>query len=96
MSNRLEIARMAFEDLTPAEQAGFIREHMEKTPATNTAEEQPLLFNAAGAAHLLSISKPTLHRWSRQGVVHPIMVAGQKRWPRADLEALVNGKGIAA
>lgn len=54
-------------------------------------EPSPLLFDAASAARMLSVSKPTIFRWSRLGLLHPVIVAGQKRWPRADLERLSRG-----
>ena len=58
-------------------------------PRCEVPDPLPILLDAAGAARLASVSKPTIFRWSRMGILHPIEIAGQKRWARADLDALV-------
>ena len=59
-------------------------------------ESLPIMVSAAGAARLASVSKPTIFRWSRMGILHPIEIAGQKRWARADLERLLTDGSHAA
>jgi len=57
-------------------------------PSCEAAVSLPILLDAAAAARLASVSKPTIFRWSRMGILHPLEIAGQKRWARTDLERL--------
>lgn len=40
----------------------------------------------------LKVSKMTLHRWDKSGVLCKIEVGGQRRYRRSDVEALANRK----
>lgn len=70
-------------------------EGAEAAPIIGASEETPMLLNAAAAARLASVSKPTIFRWSRLGILRPVQIAGQKRWVRADLERLSAEGGAA-
>jgi hypothetical protein len=70
-------------------------EGAEAAPIIEASEQAPMLLNAAAAARLASVSKPTIFRWSRLGILHPVQIAGQKRWARADLERLSAEGGAA-
>lgn len=43
-------------------------------------------------AALLKVSKMTLHRWDKSGVLCKIEVGGQRRYRRSDVEAFANRK----
>ena len=51
----------------------------------------PLLLTQMQAAHLLSVSRYTVWRMTREGALHPVNVRGSFRYRRAEIEAIANG-----
>ena len=57
-------------------------------PAERGAALKPLLIDAAGVAGLLSVTRVTVHRWDRAGLLpSAIRIGGAVRWHRGELEA---------
>ena len=52
---------------------------------------RPLLVTQAEAARLLSMSRVTVYRLVRGGVLHPVEVRGAKRYRVEDLERIARG-----
>lgn len=47
-----------------------------------------LLVNQAEASRLFGVSRYTLWRWARDGLIQPVVIRGVRRYRLADLEKL--------
>lgn len=57
----------------------------------SAALDVPELLTAAEAAEILRLTEDTVHRYARQGKVPVVMIAGQRRFPRASIFTLARG-----
>lgn len=55
--------------------------------------EDSLVYSASQAARLLNCSRQTIWRLEKDNVLHPVTIRGLRRFRRADLIALTEGKG---
>ena len=59
-------------------------------------EEQSILLTQAQAAKLLSVSRMTVYRMVKDGILHPVIIrSGErslKRYKRSEIETIANGK----
>ena len=62
-----------------------------RTPAPEPAE-RPMLLSQRDAARLMGLSRQTIFRWSRVGILSPVVIAGVRRYRYADLEKLAKGE----
>lgn len=53
---------------------------------------EQLLYSAAQACRTLAISRPTLWRLCKSGALQAVQIRGAKRYRRADLLALTEGR----
>ena len=50
------------------------------------------LLTIDAASHLLSVSKMTLHRWDKNGILKKVEIGGKRRYRLSDIEKLVGCK----
>lgn len=62
-------------------------------PEPRATEEAPapLLLTQRDAARVLGLSRQTLFRWARAGVLRPVEIAGVRRYRVDDLKRLAAG-----
>lgn len=59
---------------------------LNKSHARKTAEQ---LLTSDEVADILKVSKMTLHRWNKRGVLPKIEIGSKRRYRRADIEAFI-------
>lgn len=79
-----ELARFG-RDLIASARAEFERERLKE----GAAQLEPL-YNAAEVKAALKISDATLFRWAQRGYLTPLIVGGEKRYRRSDLDRIIN------
>ena len=79
-----ELARFG-RDLIASARAEFNQERLKE----GAAQLEPL-YNAAEVKAALKISDATLFRWAQRGYLSPIIVGGEKRYRRSDLDRILN------
>ncbi len=70
------------------EAVGEIRE-----PIKVEVEKPEKLFTTQEACELLRCSKPTLHRWKRDGIIPFVRIGSNIRYRESDLMKLIETKG---
>lgn len=55
----------------------------------NAKKKMAELFTIDEVATILKVSKMTLHRWDKEGILTKIDIGGQRRYRRPDVEALI-------
>ncbi len=71
--------------------AALERKPEPRAPAPDVAD-RPMLLTQRDAARLLGLSRQTIFRWSRVGILSPVVIAGVRRYRYADLEKLAKGE----
>ena len=71
--------------------AALERKPEPRAPATEPGD-RPMLLSQRDAARLLGLSRQTIFRWSRVGILSPVVIAGVRRYRYADLEKLAKGE----
>ena len=68
----------------------------ERAIAMQEAEESARnkLISVDEAANLLSVSKMTLYRWDKNGILKKVEIGGKRRYRKSDVERLVGFKLI--
>lgn len=61
----------------------------EKDSQIQAVNEEDHYLSPNETVSILSISKPTLWRWEKQGFLMPIKVAGKKYYRKSDVDALL-------
>lgn len=56
------------------------------------AEKADKLLTVEDAAQMLSVSKMTLHRWDKNGILKKVEIGGKRRYRLSDIEKLVGCK----
>ena len=56
------------------------------------AEKTDKLLTVEEAAQMLSVSKMTLHRWDKNGILKKVEIGGKRRYRLSDIEKLVGCK----
>ena len=59
---------------------------LNKSHARKTAEQ---LLTTDEVADILKVSKMTLHRWNKRGILPKIEIGSKRRYRRADIEAFI-------
>lgn len=60
---------------------------------SNQKDEQPKeekLYNTQEACELLRCSKPTLHRWKKEGIIPHVRIGANIRYKESDINNLIN------
>jgi excisionase family DNA binding protein len=58
-----------------------------------SVEEKPeRLYTATEACKMLRCSKPTLHRWKKEGIIPFVRIGVNIRYKESDLKKLLNSK----
>ena len=70
--------------------AALERKPEPRAPAPEPGE-RPLLLSQRDAARLMGLSRQTIFRWSRIGILPTVVIAGVRRYRLADLERLAQG-----
>lgn len=58
----------------------------------NAKKKMAELFTIDEVATILKVSKMTLHRWDKEGILTKIDIGGQRRYRRSDVEALIENR----
>jgi hypothetical protein len=82
-------------DARRAAVAALERKPEPRAPVPEPAE-RPMLLSQRDAARLLGLSRQTIFRWSRLGILSPVVIAGVRRYRYADLEKLARGESVTA
>lgn len=81
--------------------------YMQKMMRKEFERESKVLQHSSGdtfysfrrVASILDVSERTLNRWQTQGYLVPIMIGGQRRYRKSDIERIIseglNGKGYS-
>jgi predicted DNA-binding transcriptional regulator AlpA len=63
-----------------------------KTKETNEPDKPKALLTKREVMKLLGVGETTLWRWAtKYDYLHPVMVGGERRWRRKDIEAIMEG-----
>ena len=92
-SDKMELARMAFLQLSKNERGEFLRTFGEPAP---TATDSPRVYRFGAAARSLSITPRALSYAMQSGGIQPVRLPGRSRAfgiRAADLDRLANGEG---
>ena len=63
----------------------------QREPRATEEAPAPLLLTQRDAARVLGLSRQTLFRWARAGVLRPVEIAGVRRYRVDDLKRLAAG-----
>lgn len=55
----------------------------------NAKKKMAELFTIDEVATILKVSKMTLHRWDKEGILTKIDIGGQRRYRRSDVDVLI-------
>ncbi|MEA5082251.1 MAG: helix-turn-helix domain-containing protein [Dysgonamonadaceae bacterium] len=56
-------------------------------------EKQEKLYTTIEACEILRCSKPTLHRWKKEGIISFVRIGANIRYRESDIKALLEKKG---
>ena len=56
-----------------------------------SSNRMPLLLSQCAAAEYLGVSRQTIYRLVKEGVIEPVQVCGYPQYRRADIESLACG-----
>lgn len=70
--------------------ADVISELQKLEPSEQKKEEK--LFTSNEACEILRCSKPTLHRWKREGLIDHVRIGRNIRYRESDIEKIMNRK----
>lgn len=69
---------------------------MNTTETATDPEPRHALMTAQEVADLFRVSSMTVHRWGRDGTLHPVTIGSTVRFNRIEVEALLTTDGSAA
>lgn len=55
-------------------------------------DESDKLFTASEACEILRCSRPTLHRWKKNGIIPFVNIGGNIRYRKSDIEKILKSK----
>lgn len=61
---------------------------MHKEPAPVKEADDEVLYTTDEACKILKCSKPTLHRWKKEGIIPHVRIGNNIRYRKSDLEKL--------
>ncbi len=56
--------------------------------------DEPLLARQAQTARMLTCSRFTIRRLEQEGLLHPVMIRGLKRYKVSEIRALAEGRAV--
>ena len=79
----LNIENLSSEELVKLILKGFTKEIL---PVIQTTDKEPELLTRKEIAKLLRVSLPTLHDWTKRGVVKAYRIEGKVYYKRSEIE----------
>ncbi len=92
MSSENVVLQMSSNDLKGFARAILLGAQSIAREQAELAEKADKLLTVEEAAQLLSVSKMTLHRWDKNGILKKVEIGGKRRYRLSDIEKLVGCK----
>ena len=71
----------------------LVREEFEREYKARRCNNDETFYSFKHVASMLDVSTRTLNRWQAQGYLLPVMIGGQRRYRRSDIEKIIKGGG---
>jgi hypothetical protein len=68
----------------------LVRDEFEREQKAIRSNNEETFYSFKHVANMLDISTRTLNRWQAQGYLVPVMIGGQRRYRRSDIEKIIN------
>lgn len=73
----------------------LMREEFEREQKARRCNNDETFYSFKHVSSMLDVSTRTLNRWQAHGYLVPVMIGGQRRYRRSDIEKIIKGGGGA-
>ncbi len=87
----IDMVKALFDEIEKASYRGTIKALQEQSlqePAPVKEADEEVLYTTDEACKILKCSKPTLHRWKKEGIIPHVRIGSNIRYKKSDLEKL--------
>ena len=71
----------------------MIREEFDREYKAMRDSREEVYYSFRHVASMLDVSSRTLNRWQSQGYLVPVLIGGQRRYRKSDLDKIIQKKG---
>lgn len=72
----------------------LIREEFDQQYKVMKDSKEEVYYSFKHVASMLDVSTRTLNRWQSQGYLVPVMIGGQRRYRRSDIERIISESSL--